>query len=345
MDFVVICSTFSPRQNHQLMNNKFITLVCLFICSFSIAQIQIQDSVTNEPISFATISFGNGNGLFADDEGKFTFTKKLYRDIDTLFITSLGYENLKIATENLPELIKIVSTPDELQAVIVKVKPKGKYKEVTVKPVEHQDYFSCWLPTIESEIAVFFPNTTKKPTKVVKLLLPVKLEARNWDKRKQKNAKKRPFSTLFKVHFYENDEGFPGDVLSYEKVTFRVTEQSENVFELDIDKHDIFLPKEGFFVSIQILGYTDKMGKLLPNKKYQEIKTKRGIVKVSTTFRPLLPFTNQISTKRTFIKRVFLDDNQWLKFEKKNVKKSKLLLSGMNNYGMGLELNVYKKQN
>ena len=132
------------------------------------------------------------------------------------------------------------------------------------------------------------------------------------------------------------------NVLSYEKIIFRVTEQSEDVFELDITENDIFIPKNGIFASIQILGYTDKQGKLLPNKKYQEVKTRKGIVKVSTTFRPLLPFTNKIPAKRTFIKRIFLNNNEWVRYEKKNIPRSKLLAEGLNNYGMGLKMKVYQ---
>ena len=97
------------------------------------------------------------------------------------------------------------------------------------------------------------------------------------------------------------------------------------------------------FVSLQVLGYTDKTGKLLPNKKYREVKTKKGIVKISTTFRPLLPFTDQINTPKTFVKRIFLNDNQWVLFDKKNIQNSNLLLAGLNNYGMGLGLQVYKE--
>ncbi len=324
---------------------NLITIILVLLISIKVsAQTHIQDKITKEPVSFATISFGNGKGIFADEDGKFIFTKKLYHDVDSIEILAIGYKDLKIATLNLPVLVTLQPTADMLQEVIVQAKPKGKYKLQKVKPVAHQDYFKCWLPTIESEIAVFFPNTTKNPTKISKLYLPIKTEAKNWDKRKSKTAKKRPFSTLFKVNFYENEDGLPGDVLTYENIMFRVTEKSDNVFELNIDPNDIYLPKNGIFISIQILGYTDKAGKLLPNKKYREIKTRRGIVKVSTTFRPLLPFTDKIPTKNTYIKRIFLDGNQWLRYEKENVKKSKLLGEGLNNYGMGLELKVYQKE-
>lgn len=322
---------------------KLFFLLTIFTFNISYSQTKIIDKETSFPISYATISFGNGNGIFADDDGKFTFTKKLYHDIDTLYISSLGYKELKIATENLQDIILLESLSEELQEVIVQVKPTGKFKIEKLKPTLHDDYFKCWLPTIESEIAVFFPNENQKPKQITTLYLPIKTEASNWNDRKKSNAKKRSFSTLFKVHFYDNNNGLPGDVLSYEKIIFRVTEQSENVFELDITENDIFIPKNGIFASIQILGYTDKQGKLLPNKKYQEVKTRKGIVKVSTTFRPLLPFTNKISAKRTFIKRIFLNNNEWVRYEKKNIPRSKLLAEGLNNYGMGLKMKVYQR--
>jgi len=324
------------------MIQKNYTLLFLLISTISFGQIAIQDKETKEPVSFATISFGNGNGLFADDEGTFVFTKELYKDIDSLHITSIGYKELHLATESLPKIILLEPLANQLQEVIVQVKPKGKFKIRKLKPTLHEDYFKCWLPTIESEIAVFFPNEDKKTKQITKLYLPVKTEAADWSKRKKSKTKKRSFSTLFKVNFYENNDGLPGDVLSYEKVIFRVTQESEAVFELDIKKHDIFIPKKGIFVSIQILGYTNKLGKLLPNKKYQEVKTRKGIVKVSTTFRPLLPFTDQIPNKRTYTKRIFLDNNEWIRFEKKNVSNNKLLAAGLNNYGMGMEMKVYQ---
>ncbi len=306
------------------------------------AQTSILDAETNHPVSYATISFGNGNGIFADDAGKFIFSKKLYRDIDTLYISSLGFKDLKIATENLPKTIHLKSEVDMLQEVIVKTKPKGKFKIEKVKPTIHEDYYKCWLPTIESEIAVFFPNENAKTKRLTTVYLPIKVEAKAWRKRKQAKTKKKSFSTLFRVNFYENNDGFPGDVLTYDKIVFVATEANEKAYELDVSKYDIYIPKSGIFVSLQILGYADKNGKLLPNKKYQEVKTKRGIVKVSTTFRPLLPFTDQIPVKRTYVKRIFLNGNKWVLYDKKNIQRSNLLQAGLNNYGIGLKMEVYK---
>lgn len=308
------------------------------------SQTTLLDSISKKGVSFATISFGNGNGIFADDEGQFTFTKKLYSDIDSLFISALGYKDLKLATSTLKDTLYLTPQLDLLDEVIVTAKPTGKFKEVTIKPTGHDDYYKCWLPSIESEIAVFFPNTDTHPKRLTKILLPIKTEAKTWRKRNRDHHDKRPFSTLFRVQFYDNNNGKPGDVLTYEKIVFIATENTESIFEFDVSGFDIFVPKTGFFVSIQVLGYTDENEKLLPNKKYQEVKTRRGIVKVSTTFRPLLPFTDQISEKKTFVKRIFLNGGQWVLFDKQNITNSNLLNAGLNNYGMGLKMEVYKDQ-
>lgn len=327
-----------------MIKTQYALPLFLLFALVSFSQTRVVNPETQEPVSYATISFGNGNGIFANDDGQFLFTKKLYSDIDTLYISALGYKDFKIATTNLTKTILLESEADELQEVIIKNRPKGKFKIEKLKPIIHEDYFKCWLPTIESEIAVFFPNKDSKTKRLTTLYLPIKVEAKAWKKRNKSTSKKKPFSTIFRVHFYENNNGLPGDVLSYDNVVFIATEANEKVYELDITKNDIYVPKSGVFVSLQVLGYADKKGKLLPNKKYQEVKTKRGIVKVSTTFRPLLPFTNEVSEKRTFVKRIFLSNNEWMLFDKKNIKNSKLLQSGLNNYGMGLKMEVYKNE-
>ena len=147
------------------------------------------------------------------------------------------------------------------------------------------------------------------------------------------------------MQFYANNNGQPGKALSYEKIVFVATEANEDYYSLDLEEYNIYSPKNGVFISIQIMGFANAKGKLLPNKKYQEVKTKRGIVKVSTTFRPLLPFTDQINSKRTFVKRIFLNGGKWILFDKQNISNSKLLAAGLNNYGMGLKSkNYYQNQ-
>ena len=317
-------------------------LIGIISIQLGFSQTFVKDSLNNQPVSFATIDFGNGYGTFADEEGKFYYSEKLYKGIDTLAISALGYKKKKVATNQLGNSVLLNQESSMLEEVIVTATPKGKYKLVTLKPNGHEDYFKCWLPTIESEIAVFFPNNSPNTKRISKLLLPIKTEAKNWDKRHKDKHEKRPFSTLFRVQFYDNNNGLPGDVLTYEKILFIANQDTDPIFEFDVTNSNIIIPEDGIFVSIQVLGYTDKDGKLLPNKKYKEVETKRGTVKVSTTFRPLLPFTDQIASKHTYVKRIFHNNGEWVLFDQKNIKNSNLLKAGLNNYGMGLKVEVYK---
>lgn len=318
--------------------------VCLFSLSLLYGQTTIKDKQTHYPVSYATVSFGNGNGLFADDEGIFIVTKKLYPDVDTLYVSALGYKTLIIPTSNLESILLLEPKIDELNEVVIRTKIDRKFNEETLKPYLDDDYYHCWLPTIESEIAVYFPNEDGKDKKITTVHFPITLESKDWEKRKKSNADKQPFSTLFKAKFYANNNGFPGNELLYETIVFRVTEKGGDVYNLAMSDYDIMMPTNGLFVSLQVLGYTDQAGKLLPNKKYKEIKTGKDIVKIPTNFRPLLPFTDKIPESRTYIKRVFVNDNKWTRFEKGNDVQSGLLKSGLNNYGIGLSFNVYKDE-
>lgn len=304
----------------------------------------LKDHRTKESIPYATISFGNGNGVFADDNGGFYFSEKLYKDIDTLYITAIGYKELKVPKADIKEQLYMIPEVNNLKEVIVTTKKLGPFKKEEIEPKTHDDYFHCWLPTIESEIAVFFDNQDEASKKITKVSIPIKTEVSDWSERKSSKAKRKPFSTLFRVKFYDSENGLPNESLISEILVYRITEKNaKGVFTIDVSDKHIYIPKGGIFVSVQVLGYTDKEGKLLPNKKYKEVMTKRGIIKVSTTFRPLLPFTNEISSKKTYVKRIFLNGGKWVRFEKKNIqKKNKLLLQGYNNYGIGIEYNVYK---
>ena len=315
----------------------------LFIGNILCAQITVTDSITRYPVSYATISFGNGNGVFADDIGQFYFTKKLYPDIDSLYISALGFKDLNVSANNLPTQLFLKPQADALDEIVIGVKLDRKFKKETLKPYLDDDYYNCWLPTIESEIAVYFPKTTSKDQKISRVLFPIALESKDWAKRNRSNSEKKKFSTLFKVKFYTNNNSVPGRVLTYETIIFRATEKDGDAFELNVDDYDIYIPENGFFISLQVLGYTNKAGKLLPNKKYKEIESKTGgVVKIPTNFRPLLPFTEAIKTKNTFIKRVFISGNNWVKFEKGNSLKSSLVDRGFNNYGIGLTYKTFK---
>jgi len=312
-------------------------LLCLITPKLIAQTITVVDSTAQIPVSFATISFGNGLGTFAGEDGVFAFTPEKYKDIDTLYISAIGYQEKVIAVTHLPKKVYLLQETSQLSEVVISVPKRGKFKIRKRKPTTHVDHFASWLPTVESEVAVLLQRQEGKSTQISKLWLPINAEA------KYKSNGKGKYATFFRIQFYKNEDGFPGAPITHDKIVFAINEEEDKTFELDIIDHVIFIPENGIFVSLQVLGYADKEGKLIQSKKYREIKTRRGIEKISTAFRPLLPFSNQLDNQNTYVRRVFLNNKKWQVFDKTYNKNSKLILTGHRNYGLGAEFRVYEE--
>ncbi len=294
---------------------------------------------TKEPVSFATISFGDGKGTFADGDGVFTLSRKRYPDVDSLTISSIGYEDLTIAADGIAKIVFLNPSTAQLNAVVVLARLEGKFKEEEIDAVVHDNYFDCWLPTVESEIAVKFDRYNGNPSILKTIQIPVMLE----ESQSSSKGKLRKFSTLFRVQFYDiNAGGSPVDRSSYPSQTFLITQETEDIYELNVADLNVQIPQNGLFVSIQVLGTTYPDGKLIDAKKYREIRTRGGMEKVSTTYRPLLPFTDKIDGQQTWVRRIFFNNKTWQLFDLSYNPNSKLVRSGHDNYGMGAILKVYE---
>jgi len=317
-------------------------IILFFIPLCSIAQkLQVVDAENRSPIAFATISFGDGLGSFADEEGFFTYSKKQYADIDTLFISAMGYSDKSVPTnfenESEAKIVALTVEVSELGEIIVSAPRAGKFRFRKQKANTHNDIFACWLPTVESEVAVLFQRYEERATQISKLYLPVNAESKYESKGKGK------FATLFRIQFYENNDGFPGTGIPYKNIVFAMDEKADKVFDLDLLSESIFIPDSGIFVSLQVLGYAKANGKLMDTKKYREIKTSRGVQKISTAFRPLLPFVKGEAKEKTFVRRIFLNNKNWQVFDISYNPNSQLIQKGYRNYGMGAEFKVWEE--
>ncbi|HLU51053.1 MAG TPA: hypothetical protein VKZ42_02735 [Flavobacteriaceae bacterium] len=318
-----------------------IYLKYIFLCVHWVVfsqQVQLLDSASGEPVSFATIAFGNGWGTHADANGKFTYSEKLFVGIDTLYISAVGYGDIQIPVPPKETVYKMTVFAEQLGEVILTTFPDGKYKPFEIKPISHSEYHDSWMQTVESEIAVLISKPSDKPAHLTKLYLPVNVQ----ENVQGKKIDIRSFATMMRVNFYENDQGKPGRELSHGNIVFIVTEKNvQEVYTLDVSSYKILIPKDGIFVSIQVLGPTDSAGDLLQTRTYNEFETKQGITRVAISFRPLLPMTNTLRGEKTFVRRVFLDDKSWHTFNIQQNPNSLLLRRGFNNYGMGARMHIY----
>ena len=110
---------------------------------------------------------------------------------------------------------------------------------------------------------------------------------------------------------------------------------------MSLQNRSIFLKLEFLFL-FKYWAMQTQRGRLAQTKQYREIKTVRGIQKISTSFRPLLPFTNRLDAQKTYVRRIFFNNKKWQIFDKSYNQKSKLIQTGHRNYGMGAEFKVFE---
>ncbi len=64
---------------------------------------KILDAKSKKPVPYATVEFGENLGVIANDEGEFSFSGEI--SLDSLYISSLGYERMGIAPETIGDSI------------------------------------------------------------------------------------------------------------------------------------------------------------------------------------------------------------------------------------------------
>lgn len=82
--------------------------------------VKILDSISFNPIPFATVSFSNSSGIISDENGDFELIKNELNDEDSLFISSMGYKKVSYSLNRFNDSIIFLSPkPIELNNVII----------------------------------------------------------------------------------------------------------------------------------------------------------------------------------------------------------------------------------
>jgi hypothetical protein len=143
------------------MRNFFYSFIFLFSLNSNAqsSTIRVLDSLSSSPVSFATVYFSNNKGIITDKDGRFELINEQYDNIDSLFISSMGYKknSLKISSFKdsivymIPAIItleNVVVTNRNLSSneIIEKVKAgidQNYQKEISEKKIFYR-YESNW---------------------------------------------------------------------------------------------------------------------------------------------------------------------------------------------------------
>jgi len=199
----------------------------------------IIDSKTQTPIEFVNIGVQNKNkGTISNLEGKFYLEIPKAFSKDSLTISHVNYETLKIPIENSKNKTFLLEPrTNELPEVLISNKKK-RHRKVGVKSYNP----FVWAPIISKDLDVIEAaqriNIPDKSVKVnyVSMYLRLGFEAD---------------SSYIRINFYKNIDDAPG-----EKIVFQNIVQQKRIepgwIQLDLKSYNIYLD-EDFFVSVEFI--------------------------------------------------------------------------------------------
>ena len=103
---------------------KQIYFLLVVLISFNLKaqskKIKIIDSISFEPVPFATIFFSNNNGIISDEDGLFELIPEQYSKKDSLFVSSMGFEPKQFSLDIFNDsIIRLVPKTISLKNVVV----------------------------------------------------------------------------------------------------------------------------------------------------------------------------------------------------------------------------------
>ena len=103
---------------------KQIYFLLLVLISFNLKaqskKVKIIDSISFEPVPFATIFFSNNNGIISDEDGLFELIPEQYSKKDSLFVSSMGFEPKQFSLDIFNDsIIRLVPKTISLKNVVV----------------------------------------------------------------------------------------------------------------------------------------------------------------------------------------------------------------------------------
>lgn len=265
--------------------NKIIYLI--FFCSFftitaTCQSYQIRDVNTKDVIPFVNINVKDKKkGTYSNEYG--VFNKDIFNVNDTILISHLNYNSLKIRVGNTKDTIFLTPKTEILKEVVLS---KNKRKIKTVGYLKKNKNLS-WFIQPQNELTTLIKYSEKyKEAYVSEIFIPIgkKIIRKNNGKIKKVTPK---FSSVFKIHLYSNKNDLPFKKVLVKPIIVKCTHESEDILKVDISNQLIEFPKNGLFVAVEMLGELNNKGNLtndafLPSFKFTK-KRKKNIKSISYT--------------------------------------------------------------
>ena len=231
--------------------------IILFFISISFARAQskcfiIFDKTNNSSIPYTTIYQREVHyGFFADENGRFC----LDNFQDSIEITALGYERKIINKNTLNKLDTIFLNIKTVELNELTVSIKRKKRKTKTLGFYHRDPLkilsSGFTPNSSFKVATFIQNSIDDEALIKKVfcdLIP------------KENEHVKTFRIRLRI--FSNLNNLPNEDILIEN-TIQNVEVNKKKIEFDISNIGIILPKDGIWVSLECIGYTNNQNKFI----------------------------------------------------------------------------------
>jgi|GEM_PF-1930984 len=272
-------------------------------------RLTVRDSLTNETLPYASINLLNGFGLFTDEKGEVTLERDAPK---TIKISFMGYASKEIAVDKLTSPI-ILLQPETNALSEVKVvnskKAKGKRKDFTVKPQLHDNINKMYWSSIGQQYAFYIPNT-KKEAVLKSMTIPLIVKDIHQGMT-ETSFETNPYGTMVNIAFMTNSNQLPDKKLNdYEKKVVVHSGKVTNQMTVDFEE-EIEIPEEGLFITMTIIGKTNKQGMYVPEMPYAIRELPDRKKKVIKIILPNYALVEAPKGQLTYFRNVFSDITKW----------------------------------
>lgn len=229
-------------------SGAFVKVRIVFLCillqsSVLLAQVRIEGNILEEdsqPVPFASVKLSNHTeGVISDASGFFSLRLFSIKNTDTLLISSVGHETLKIPVLKAPQKGQYILKAYAKKMETVVLRSFGKEDMAGAKS-DIVGYFRSWnTNNTHGEIgrSIYVPHKEYLVSKV----------------------RFKIFSTcdtcIIRLHVREIHNGFPGKELLKDSVAqvFYKAQVADKTYDFDLSKYNLILNKENIFVSFEVL--------------------------------------------------------------------------------------------
>ena len=255
--------------------------------------INIKNSVTFETIPYVSISLENGEGSFTSDENGF-FQIPNNKKSKSLIFDALGYEQLQIDIDKIKSSILLTQKVIALNEVVIK-----KLKKTIKKIGSTKSKGIYWVHDLTDDelkpciIAKYFDLKSDNDNVLLKSI-----------KIKTSSPSLKPLIN-FRI-YSKGKDGKPDETLYNENILCAVKE-GDHTTKMDVYNLDIQVPKDGFFVALEIL---------ITDKNKQEIKyVYKNVEHVHKFYYPLI----KMNQTETYTDTWFNIGKDWQKYNKQSL--------------------------